>query len=81
MIILRRVFLIWFCADLAWAKEGQERWIGLSVYTMLSKYVFESKGVFGSVHDAFGAALTKAKEEQRSVIVWALCHRPDLFGV
>jgi len=59
--ILRRVFwlvLRWF----SWAKGARSRMNWLSVFiTMLSKYVFESKGVLALVHDAFAPLWLKAK--------------------
>ena len=69
MTHLAQSFSDWFCADLAGPRGARADEL-VECIIRCSPSMSSKVKAFGSVHDAFGAALTKAKEEQRSVIVF-----------
>jgi dihydrofolate synthase/folylpolyglutamate synthase len=69
MTHLAESFSDWFCADLAVPRGARADELVENII-QCSPNLSSKVKAFGSVHDAFGAALTKAKEEQRSVIVF-----------
>lgn len=69
MTHLAKSFSDWFCADLAGARGARADEL-VEHIMQCSPSLLSKVKAFGSVNDAFDAALTKAKEEQRSVIVF-----------
>ncbi|QKK80560.1 bifunctional tetrahydrofolate synthase/dihydrofolate synthase [Marinomonas primoryensis] len=69
MTYLAQSFSDWFCADLAGPRGARANEL-VECIIRCSPSMSSKVKAFDSVHDAFDAALTKAKEEQRSVIVF-----------